>query len=324
MAAGAWSRQGQLVLWRRARREGGIEARTRWTILRWRMKAFSTVFHRLFFRSAACRCLTGCLCSAPFEALRSFIQGDVAIIMAAPSLTGFECDNTNDGQNNDEDDDGLHREADYLRFLAHESQEGLSAVPTIPGLAELLAFALSPTVISAHALRLIHLPWISRSSSRVFVLLIPRWPIRMYLGAAWRVVCCVLSRPPPPVFFWCPIRNTLRCGGYLLAWPLTHVTMLNGCVFCLAGTRETSGVPTAPRKSSLTDRGETKGGLSAASLRAAAGHSERTEWMDGCRAAGETSFLLRPPLPGESRIRSVTASCILLLGIDCAEVARLV
>ncbi|PWU92769.1 hypothetical protein C4B63_35g150 [Trypanosoma cruzi] len=103
----------------------------------------------LFFRSAACRCLTGCLCSATFEALRSFIQGDVAIIMAAPSLTGFECDNTDDGQNNDEDDDGLHREADYLRVLAHESQEGLSAVPTITGLAELLAFALSPTVISA-------------------------------------------------------------------------------------------------------------------------------------------------------------------------------
>ncbi|RNC38238.1 hypothetical protein TcCL_NonESM12530, partial [Trypanosoma cruzi] len=51
---------------------------------------------------------------------------------------------------------------------------------------------------------------------------------------------CVLSRPPPPVFYWCPIRNTLRCGGYLFAWPSTHVTLLNGCVFCLAGTRETS------------------------------------------------------------------------------------
>ncbi|RNF13769.1 hypothetical protein TcG_08249, partial [Trypanosoma cruzi] len=41
----------------------------------------------------------------------------------------------------------------------HESQEGLDAVPTIPGPAELLAFALSLAVISAHALGLIRLPW---------------------------------------------------------------------------------------------------------------------------------------------------------------------
>ncbi|EKF98455.1 hypothetical protein TCSYLVIO_010645, partial [Trypanosoma cruzi] len=103
----------------------------------------------LFFGSAACRCLTGCLHLAPFEALRSFIQCDVTIIMTAPSLTGFECENTNGGKNSDEDDDGLHRETYYLRDLAHESWEGLDVVPTIPGPAELLAFALSPAVISA-------------------------------------------------------------------------------------------------------------------------------------------------------------------------------
>ncbi|RNC37747.1 hypothetical protein TcCL_NonESM13078 [Trypanosoma cruzi] len=69
--------------------------------------------------------------------------------MAAPSLTGSECDNTNGGKESDEDGDGLHRGADYLRVFLHESREGLAAVPTIPGLAELLAFALSPAVISA-------------------------------------------------------------------------------------------------------------------------------------------------------------------------------
>ncbi|RNF04898.1 hypothetical protein TcG_10784 [Trypanosoma cruzi] len=52
----------------------------------------------LFFRSAACCCLTGCLHLAPFEALRSFIQGDVTIIMTAPSLNGSEFDNTNGGK----------------------------------------------------------------------------------------------------------------------------------------------------------------------------------------------------------------------------------
>ncbi|RNF04563.1 hypothetical protein TcG_11121 [Trypanosoma cruzi] len=100
--------------------------------------------------NAPCRCLTGCLHSTLFEALRSFIQCDATIIIAALSLTGSECDNTNDGKNSDEDyDDDLHREADYLRVFVHESQEGLNAVPTIPGLAEPLAFALSPAVISA-------------------------------------------------------------------------------------------------------------------------------------------------------------------------------
>ncbi|EKF29359.1 hypothetical protein MOQ_006862 [Trypanosoma cruzi marinkellei] len=99
--------------------------------------------------SAACRCLTGCLHSAPFEALSSFVHCDATIIMAATSLTCFECDNTNGGKKNDGDDDDLHREAGYLRVLAHETLEGLNAVPTIPGPAELLAFALPPAVISA-------------------------------------------------------------------------------------------------------------------------------------------------------------------------------
>ncbi|KAF8278367.1 hypothetical protein TcYC6_0027500 [Trypanosoma cruzi] len=39
-------------------------------------------------KNASCRCLTGCLHSAPFEALRCFIQCDVTIIMAASSLNG--------------------------------------------------------------------------------------------------------------------------------------------------------------------------------------------------------------------------------------------
>ncbi|EKG02272.1 hypothetical protein TCSYLVIO_006706 [Trypanosoma cruzi] len=100
--------------------------------------------------NAPCRCPTGCLHSASFEAFRFFIQCDVTIIMAPSSLNGSECDNTNDGKNGDEDyGDDLHRGADHLRVFVHESQEGLNAVPTIPGLAEPLAFALSPAVISA-------------------------------------------------------------------------------------------------------------------------------------------------------------------------------
>ncbi|KAF8277588.1 hypothetical protein TcBrA4_0110740 [Trypanosoma cruzi] len=138
--------------------------------------------------NAACR-LTGCLHSAPFEALRSFIQCDITIIIAAPSLNGSECGNTNDGKNSDEYyGDDLQRGADYLRVFLHESQEGLNSVPTIPGLVEPLAFALSPAVIGAHALRLIHSPWSSRSSSRVVVLPFPRWPFCIYLSVAWRVV----------------------------------------------------------------------------------------------------------------------------------------
>ncbi|RNC33820.1 hypothetical protein TcCL_Unassigned03448 [Trypanosoma cruzi] len=87
-----------------------------------------------FFRSAACRRLTGCLHSAHLEALFCFIQCDVTLIMAAPSLAGFGCDNTNGGKNSDEDYDGLHRGADYSRVFVHESQEGLAAVSTIPAL----------------------------------------------------------------------------------------------------------------------------------------------------------------------------------------------
>ncbi|KAF8286475.1 hypothetical protein TcYC6_0020370 [Trypanosoma cruzi] len=54
-------------------------------------------------KDAACRRLTRCLHSAPFEALRCFIQCDFTIIMAASSLNGSECDNTNDGKESDED-----------------------------------------------------------------------------------------------------------------------------------------------------------------------------------------------------------------------------
>ncbi|PWV19929.1 hypothetical protein C3747_8g332 [Trypanosoma cruzi] len=192
-------------------------------------------------KSAPCRRLTGCLHSAPLEALCCFIQYDVTIIRAASSLNGSECDNTNDGKGSDEDyGDDLHRGADYLRVSAHESQEGLNAVPTIPGLAEPLAFALSPTVISAPCVEAdpFAVEFTQQLSSGYAV-----GPALVLLHVFQRCLACdlisVLSRPPR-VFFWCPIRNSLRCGGYLLAWPLMHVTMLNGCVFCLVGTRETS------------------------------------------------------------------------------------
>ncbi|RNF00210.1 hypothetical protein TcG_11808 [Trypanosoma cruzi] len=226
--------------------------------------------------AAFCR-LTGCLHSAPFEALRSFIQCDVTIIMAAPSLNGSECDNTNDGKKSDEDDDGLHRGADYLRVFLHESQEGLNAVPTIPGLAEPLAFALSPAVISAPCVEAdpFAVEFTQQLSSGCAAI-----PALALSHVSQRCLACdlmpVLSRPLPPDFCWCPIRNTLRCGGYLFAWPLTHVTMLNGCVFCWARGRLRC-VTTPSRNPLLTDRGETKGGLSTASLKAAAGHSGRTE-----------------------------------------------
>ncbi|PWV19935.1 hypothetical protein C3747_8g347 [Trypanosoma cruzi] len=190
---------------------------------------------------AACRCLTGCLHSAPFEALRCFIQCDVTIIMEASSLNGSECDNTNDGKESDEDyGDDLHRGADYLRVLVHESQEGLNAVFTIPGLAKPLAFALSPTVISAPCVEAdpFAVEFTQQLSS-----VCAAGPALALSHVSQRCLAddlmSVLSRPPR-VFFWCPIRNTLRCGGYLFAWPSMHVTMLNGCVFCLAGTRETS------------------------------------------------------------------------------------
>ncbi|KAF8288441.1 hypothetical protein TcYC6_0034330 [Trypanosoma cruzi] len=193
-------------------------------------------------KNARCRCLTGCLHSAPFEALCCFIQGDVTIIMAAPSLNGFECDNTNDGKRSDEDyGDDLHRGADYLRVLAHESQEGLNAVTTIPGLEEMLAFALSPTVISAPCVEADPFTVeFTQQLSNGFAAGPALALSHVFQRCLADDLMSVLSRPPPRVFFWCPIRNTLRCGGYSFAWPSTHVTMLNGCVFCLAGTRETS------------------------------------------------------------------------------------
>ncbi|KAF8303775.1 hypothetical protein TcYC6_0038560 [Trypanosoma cruzi] len=193
--------------------------------------------------NAPCRCLTGCLYSAPFEALCCFIQCDVTIIMAAPFLNGFECDNTNDGKESDENyGDDLHRGADYLRVFAYESREGLNAVFTIPGLAEPLAFALSPTVISAPCVEAD--PFTVEFTQQVSSVCAAD-PALALSHVSQRCLACdlmsVLSRPPPPVFlFLCPIRNTLRCGGYLFAWPSMHVTMLNGCVFCLVGTRETS------------------------------------------------------------------------------------
>ncbi|EKG02300.1 hypothetical protein TCSYLVIO_006678, partial [Trypanosoma cruzi] len=192
--------------------------------------------------NAPCRCLTGCLYSALLQALRSFIQCDATIIMATSSLNGSECYNTNDGKNSDEYyGDDLHRGADYLRVFVHESQEGLNAVPTIPGPAELLAFALSPAVISAPCVEadpfaVEFTQQLSSGCAAIHALALSH--------VSQRCLACdlmpVLSRPLPPVFCWCPIRSTLRCGGYLFAWPSMHVALLNGCVFCLAGTRETS------------------------------------------------------------------------------------
>ncbi|KAF5217416.1 hypothetical protein ECC02_009717 [Trypanosoma cruzi] len=193
-------------------------------------------------KNAPCRRLTGCLHLAPFEALCSFIQCDATIIMAAPSHTGSGCDNTNDGKRSDEDyGDDLHRGADYLRVLVHESQEGLNAVPTIPGLAEPLAFALSPAVISAPC---VEADPFTVGSTQQLSSVCAAGPALALSHVSQRCLAydlmSVLSRPLPPFFlFLCPIRNTLRCGGYLFAWPSMHVTMLNGCVFCLAGTRET-------------------------------------------------------------------------------------
>ncbi|EKG02227.1 hypothetical protein TCSYLVIO_006754 [Trypanosoma cruzi] len=235
-------RQRQLVSWRGTRRGTSRRGRIRWTRLRWQMKAFFYGLLLVFFRSAACRCLTGCLHAAPFEALRCFIQCDATIIMAASSFTDSECDNTNDGKTSDEVcGDDLHRGADYLRVSVHESKEGLNSVPTIPGLTEPLAFALSPAVISAPCVEAdpFTVEFTQQLSS-----VCAAGPALALSHVFQRCLAddlmSVLSRPPPPVFSWCPIRNTLRCGGYLFAWPLTHVTMLNGCVFCLAGMRETS------------------------------------------------------------------------------------
>ncbi|KAF8284551.1 hypothetical protein TcYC6_0015040 [Trypanosoma cruzi] len=148
--------------------------------------------------------------------------------------------------------DDLHRGADDLRVFAHESQEGLNAVSTIPGLAEPLAFALSPTVISApcveadpFAVKFMQQLLSGCAAGPALVL------SHVFQGCLACDLMSVLSRPPPPVFFLCPIRNTLRCGGYLFAWPSMPVTMLNGCVFCLVGTRETSVCADASAKVSV-------------------------------------------------------------------------
>ncbi|KAF8277319.1 hypothetical protein TcBrA4_0110750 [Trypanosoma cruzi] len=152
--------------------------------------------------NAACR-LTGCLHSAPFEALRSFIQCDITIIIAAPSLNGSECGNTNDGKTGDEDyGDDLHRGADYFACLSTRVQEGLNAVLHIPGLAEPLAFALSPAVISA--------PCVEADPFAVeFTQQLSNGCAAIPALALSHVFqCClacdlisVLSRPLPPVFF---------------------------------------------------------------------------------------------------------------------------
>ncbi|RNC53370.1 hypothetical protein TcCL_ESM09296 [Trypanosoma cruzi] len=124
--------------------------------------------------------------------------------MAASSLNGSECDNTNDGKESDEDyGDDLHRVADYLRVFAHESQEGLNAVSTIPGLAEPLAFALSPTVISAPCVEAdpFTLEFTQQLSS-----VCAAGPALALSHVFQRCLECdlisVLSRPPPPVFFF--------------------------------------------------------------------------------------------------------------------------
>ncbi|EKG00663.1 hypothetical protein TCSYLVIO_008382 [Trypanosoma cruzi] len=178
----------------------------------------------------------------PLRGIAFFFYCDATIIMAAPFLTGSECDSTNDGKNSDEGyGDGLHREADYLRVFVHESQEGLNAVFTIPGPAELLAFALSPAVISAPCVEAdpFTVEFTQQLSSGCAA--IPALALSHVSQCCLAdVLMSVLSRLLPPVFCWCPIRNTLRCGGYLFAWPSMHVTLLNVCVFCLAGTRETS------------------------------------------------------------------------------------
>ncbi|ESS62787.1 hypothetical protein TCDM_09527 [Trypanosoma cruzi Dm28c] len=199
-------------------------------------------FASFIAKNAACRLLTGCLHSALLQALRCFIQCDATIIMATPSLNGSECDNTNDGKNSDEDyGDDLYRGADYLRVFVHESQEGLNAVSTIPGLAEPLAFALSPAVISVPCVEAD--PFTVEFTQQLSSVCAAGPALALSHVSQCCLACdlmCVLSRPLTPVFCWCPIRNSLRCGGYLFAWPSMHVTLLNVCVFCLVGTRETS------------------------------------------------------------------------------------
>ncbi|KAF8306545.1 hypothetical protein TcBrA4_0022240 [Trypanosoma cruzi] len=187
--------------------------------------------------NAPCRCPTGCLYSALFEALRSFIQCDATIIMATSSLNGSECDNTNDGKNGDEDDDGLHREADYLRVFVHESQEGLNAVPTIPGLAEPLVFALSPAVISAPCVESdpFAVEFTQQLSSGCAAV-----PALALSHVFQRCLACdlmsVLSRPPPPVSF-VPIRNHFALRWVFICVTSMHDVRFNGVCLLFGGAR---------------------------------------------------------------------------------------
>ncbi|RNC54620.1 hypothetical protein TcCL_ESM07939 [Trypanosoma cruzi] len=100
--------------------------------------------------------------------------------------------------------DDLHRGADYLRVLAHKSWEGLNAVPTIPGLEEMLVFALSPAVISAPCVDAdpFTVEFTQQVSSGCAA-----GPALALSHVFQRCLECdlmpVLSRPPPPVFFFC-------------------------------------------------------------------------------------------------------------------------
>ncbi|EKG05430.1 hypothetical protein TCSYLVIO_003493 [Trypanosoma cruzi] len=202
MAAGTWSTAAAAG----AVEEDGAPRNKRANLLdeiRMAYESCFVAFASFIAKNAPCCRLTGCLHSAPFEALRSFVYCDVTIIMAPPSLTGFECGNTNDGKESDEDyGDDLHRGADYLRVFVHESQEGLNAVPTIPGLAEPLAFALSPAVISAPCVEAdpFTVEFTQQLSSGCAA-----GPALALSHVSQRCLACdlmsVLSRPPPPVFF---------------------------------------------------------------------------------------------------------------------------
>ncbi|RNC51610.1 hypothetical protein TcCL_ESM11250 [Trypanosoma cruzi] len=99
--------------------------------------------------------------------------------------------------------DDLHRGADYLRVLVHESQEGLNAVSIIPGITEPLAFALSPAVISAPCVDADPFTVeFTQQLSSVFA----AGPALALSHVFQRCLACnlmsVLSRPPPPVFFF--------------------------------------------------------------------------------------------------------------------------
>ncbi|RNF00348.1 hypothetical protein TcG_12116 [Trypanosoma cruzi] len=137
--------------------------------------------------AAFCR-LTGCLHSAHFEALRSFIQGYVTIIMATPSSTALSVT--------------IRMTAKRAMRMMMVCTEGRiicvslytnprkvwMSSPQFPTLRNRWLSRCHPPSLVPHAFRLIHLPWSSRSSSRVVMPLIPRWPFCMYLSVAWRMI----------------------------------------------------------------------------------------------------------------------------------------